>query len=55
MAHTAQFEQCDKTMVAGMLATESTTKKTNTTAWSPMFPKAATKKMFWKLPFHVYV
>jgi hypothetical protein len=49
MPHTAQFKQCDKTMVAGMLVVESTTKKTNTTAWSPTFTKAVTKKMFWKL------
>jgi hypothetical protein len=27
MTHTTQFKQCDKTMVARMLAAESTTKK----------------------------
>jgi hypothetical protein len=47
--HTEEFEKCDKTMVDGMLAAELSTKKINTTSWSPKFAKAVSKKMFWKI------
>jgi hypothetical protein len=48
-AHTETYEQCNKTMVEGMLSAESKTKKVNTTSWSPTFAKAVNKKTFWKI------
>jgi hypothetical protein len=47
--HEAEYEQCDKQMITGMLHAETRTKKAPNTAWSPKFAAAVNMKTFWKV------
>jgi hypothetical protein len=47
--HFDEYERCDEQHIAGMLAAEKKTKKTNTTPWSPIFGAAVARKAFWKI------
>jgi hypothetical protein len=47
--HEAEYEQCDRQMIDGMLKAENWTKKIPHTSWSPKFAAAVNKKSFWKV------
>jgi hypothetical protein len=44
-----EYEQCDKTLMEGMLLAEKRTRKLNVTSWSPIFGKAISIISFWKI------
>jgi hypothetical protein len=45
----ADYEQCDKQHIEGMLAAEKKLSKVKRQAWSPKFRAAISKKAFWKI------